>query len=459
MAAGERDQRQRQRLRATKLLASAAAARPVVRAALPRDPRGATRSAIPLAHAPCVDLLSSLTPAHANALGVSAAISGGPPTEATLPPRVRPESSLTIFLPLEGDGGDPNAAAESALAQRYPEVELVILDGSEQGVASELADRPGVLVLSAPGEGCGELIHRGLAVSEAELVGLLRPTDRLRPDAAEKLVAAFGEAPDTVVAHAWFQRLGEGRRKLGDVSPVAFDAPYAVRLHDFPIGPAVLVRRDALERIGGPDTNLHWAVEDDLWIRLAAVGPFASVHEVLAERGDPVLPLDPVDRERMARERVALVDKVFEAEEVPREYELIVDQAYRNAFVYAATLVGSGLNGPEERFYVADRLAIDPPDVASISEPDARLIERKARAARLQNELAWRTAAVNFLRAGIAEREFKIDELRNPPPPPPPPPPPSAFMRAAKRITPLPLQPVARRLKQRVQPQRRRDDG
>jgi hypothetical protein len=362
---------------------------------------------------------------------------------------------VTIILTLDGAGGDPRPTVESVAAQVGPRPELIVVDASVEGRAGAIADAEGVRVLEAPGEGHGELMRRGLADAEGELVGFLRATDALEPQAVGGLLEALREDPEAVAAHAWFRRLDEDGRTLATVSPIAFDVSYAVRLHDFPIGPAAIVRRDALGAIGGPDAGLRWAADDDLWIRLGSAGRFAPVHEPLGARRPSSRPQTLADRERMARERVALIDKVYEAEPLAREFELVVDQAYRNAFVYAATLVGPGFSGPEERFYVADRLAIDPQAPEELPWADARLMERKARAAQLENQLAWRTAAVNLLRAGIAEREHKIEELRNPPPPPHF----SALRHAVKRVVPPSLRPVVVRLAGRGRPEGPRDDG
>lgn len=328
---------------------------------------------------------------------------------------------VVVILTVEEGGPDPAATAASVRAQDQAGVELVVEES---------------------GGDLGARLRRGLDATAAELVMFLRPTETLDPGAVSHLVTALDQDPEAVAANAWFRLLGVDGRELGAVAPVAFDVAYAVRLHDFPIGPATLVRRQALSAIGGPDETLDRAALDDLWIRLGRHGRFATVQEALGERRAPGLAGSAEERERMARERVTLIDKIFEAPPVPFEFESITDQAYRNAFVYAATLVATGFSGPEERFYVADRLDPSPPDPAQIEEVDGRLMERVAHAAQLENELAWRSAAANFLRAGIAEREALIEELRNPSPRTPDPP----LLRAAKQLTPASLRPAGRRL-------------
>lgn len=362
-----------------------------------------------------------------------------------------PESpaSIAVLLVVERDDADPRPTIESVLEQDCEGFELVVVDASGQDALADDLRRRGderLRLVEAPATGHGEFLIKGLGATEAELLGFLRPTDSLHPQAMRKLRDVLEVAPEALGAHGWFQRHGDTGNDLATVATIEFDVAYAIRLHDFPIGPAALVRRRALEAIGGVDSALGWAAVDDLWIRLGQAGSIAALHEILAERRPPQLPADQIERERMARERVDLIDKVYGSRELPPEIEVVADQAYRNAFVYAATLAADGFNGTEERFYAADRLASHPPDPTTTERLDARLMERIAEAAQLQNELAWRSATVNHLRVGVAEREAKIWQLRNPSPESP------SFVRAMRRLVPPPLRPAARRFAHQVRP-------
>ncbi|MGV1049560.1 MAG: hypothetical protein ACOYD4_13685 [Solirubrobacterales bacterium] len=358
-------------------------------------------------------------------------------------------ASIAVVLVVESGDADPRPTIDSVLEQECDGLELLVVDASGRGVPDALRGRDRLRLVEAPAADHGELLSRGLEAARAELVCCLTTTDLLRPLALRKLAAALAEVPGAVVAHGWFQRPGEAGEEPATTAPIEFDVAYAIRLHDFPIGPAALARRSALEAVGGLDRALGRAALDDLWIRLAQAAPFTALHEILAERRSPRPPADRVARERIARARVELIDKVYGSDQVPPEIEAVADQAYRNAFVYAATLAADGFNGSEERFYAADRLAPHPPDPATLDRLDARLREREAEVAQLENELAWRSAIVNHLRVGVAERETKIWQLRNPPPEQPEPPP---YVRRGRRLVPPPLRPAVRRLAHRVLP-------
>ncbi len=58
----------------------------------------------------------------------------------------------------------------------------------------------------------------------------------------------------------------------------------------------------------------------------------------------------------MGKERIAVIDKVFAREQVPPEVEAVRPEAYRNAFLGAATLAGEGINDPRGRYYIEDRV-------------------------------------------------------------------------------------------------------
>ncbi len=46
--------------------------------------------------------------------------------------------------------------------------------------------------------------------------------------------------------------------------------------------PAAFVRREAFERAGAVNPSLHYVLDYDLWLRLAAIGPFVRIEPFLA---------------------------------------------------------------------------------------------------------------------------------------------------------------------------------
>jgi hypothetical protein len=47
--------------------------------------------------------------------------------------------------------------------------------------------------------------------------------------------------------------------------------------------PSAFFQRAAYETAGGLDTDLHWTMDYDLWVRLAALGPIVYIPETLSK--------------------------------------------------------------------------------------------------------------------------------------------------------------------------------
>lgn len=171
---------------------------------------------------------------------------------------------------------------DSLQAQDHPDVEVIVMDGGSRDGARELAGaRAGVTLVAEPDDGQADAIQRGFDRATGELLGWLGADDTLAHDAIARAVAALGERPDAGWAY------GAVRLRHGDVEEVLWP-PRQLAPADFYWGnpvsqPGSLIRRAALEAIGGLDRSYHYAMDLDLWVRLLDAGhPGVHVDAVLA---------------------------------------------------------------------------------------------------------------------------------------------------------------------------------
>jgi glycosyltransferase involved in cell wall biosynthesis len=199
---------------------------------------------------------------------------------------------ISVLMPFRDAAGTIEEAASSILAQRDVALELVAVDdASRDDGAARLAslacgDRRIVLV-SGDGRGIADSLGRGLAAARGDLVARMDADDVALPGRLAKQAALIqsdsrlgavgtrveplgpcGEGMRRYIA--WQNGLvgpGEHRRDLFVESPLCH--------------PSVLVRRTALEDVGGWQ-DVPWAEDYDLWLRLDARGwLLAKVPEVL----------------------------------------------------------------------------------------------------------------------------------------------------------------------------------
>jgi glycosyltransferase involved in cell wall biosynthesis len=195
---------------------------------------------------------------------------------------------VSIVIPCYQQARFVADAVESALAQTWPAVEVIVVDdGSTDGCAEIVGRRfRGVRVVRQPRGGLARARNRGLAEARGEFVAFLDADDRLLPAAIEIGLAALAREPRAAFA------CGRFRLIEADGSPVRATpdgrAPgdaYAALLQSnhICVPAAVLFRRAALAACGGFPPGLDAAADYAVYLRLAARYPVAEHGRVVAE--------------------------------------------------------------------------------------------------------------------------------------------------------------------------------
>lgn len=177
----------------------------------------------------------------------------------------------------------------SVLAQDYPRVEYIVMDGGSTDGTLAILERyrdqraPRLEFVSEPDGGAADAINRGFRRSHGEILAWLGSDDLYLPGAISKAVAALLADPEAAAVYgegSWID--GDGRI-LGRYPTVAPYTAAAFR-RECPIcQPTCFMRRSAVEAVGGLDASLHWAFDYDLWIRLSQRYSFRAIPDYLAQ--------------------------------------------------------------------------------------------------------------------------------------------------------------------------------
>lgn len=179
---------------------------------------------------------------------------------------------VTIVTPSYNQGEFIRATIESVLAQDYPRVEYVIMDGgSTDQTAAIVAEYAGRLTwISEKDRGQAHAINKGFALARGEIVAWLNSDDILLPGAVTCAVRAFERTPAAGAIYGegyLMDRAGRLTRRFPATEP--FNLWKLVYLSDYILQQSAFFRRSALEEIGWLDEDLHYALDWDLLIRLA----------------------------------------------------------------------------------------------------------------------------------------------------------------------------------------------
>jgi glycosyltransferase involved in cell wall biosynthesis len=123
--------------------------------------------------------------------------------------------------------------------------------------------------LSEPDRGQADALARGFALAQGTIFGWLNSDDVYLPGAIGAAVAAFDDPSIGLVYGSWCKLDDEGR--LSDIVPSPpFDLDELRDGRNLIAQPAAFFTRAAYEAVGGVDTHYRYAMDYDLWLRIAA---------------------------------------------------------------------------------------------------------------------------------------------------------------------------------------------
>ena len=163
---------------------------------------------------------------------------------------------------------------------RVPDRIVVVDDGSDDGTADWLAANDDITVVRNAAGGWGPARGRdaGAAAADTDLIAFLDSDDLLLPNALADLADALADQPDAPFA---FGRSLVARREADGWHPRSLITPEPDELSDplpalfarnFVSSVGSLLRRSALDRLGGYPVDVTFAEDHDFWIRLAQQG-------------------------------------------------------------------------------------------------------------------------------------------------------------------------------------------
>jgi glycosyltransferase involved in cell wall biosynthesis len=192
-------------------------------------------------------------------------------------------SVISVIIPIYNGENTIKKTIESVLNQTFTDFELIVIDdGSQDSTLAVLEDIKDfrLKVFSFPNAGVSESRNRGLAKASGEFISFLDADDLWTPDKLEAQLKALQENPQAAVAYSWSDWIDESGQFLrsGGHITVNGNAYTQLLLRDFiESGSNPLIRRQALDGVGGFDQSVTPAEDWDMWLRLAAHYEFVTV--------------------------------------------------------------------------------------------------------------------------------------------------------------------------------------
>jgi glycosyltransferase involved in cell wall biosynthesis len=178
---------------------------------------------------------------------------------------------VTVVIPTYNSAKFIRDVLASVLAQTYPNIEIIVMDGASKDGTADIAREvaPNAIVISEPDRGQTHAINKGWTMANGDIVTWLCADDGYYPDTVANAVSYLEANPDAM----WVYGLADHLDEHGAPSPMrhpVIEWNYE-KLRDwanFIIQPATFLRREVIEQKGMPDEALHYIMDYEYWLRI-----------------------------------------------------------------------------------------------------------------------------------------------------------------------------------------------
>ena len=200
----------------------------------------------------------------------------------TAPPKI------SIVVPSFNQGEFLGECLRSIIDQQYPALELIVIDGGSTDASVSIIESVSEQLdywVSEPDGGQSAAINKGFGKASGQLVAWLNSDDYYLPGTLEAVARAYEANPEAPFYFGDGLRVDRSGSVLGRFFPkglVPFDRTAFVMGLNYILQPSTFMQGRAMSQIGYLDTDLHYGMDSDLWIRLSALGQPQMVDGVLA---------------------------------------------------------------------------------------------------------------------------------------------------------------------------------
>ena len=251
--------------------------------------------------------------------------------------------SISIIVPAYNAAKTIRETIASVQQQTICDWELIVVnDGSTDDTLKivEGIEEPRLKIISTVNSGVAKARNTGLTHAIGTYIAFLDADDLWVENKLEHQLQVLRQNSNAVVAYSWTCFMDrEGDRYVYHGSPsyqYAGNVYARLLIADFiHSGSNTLIRKSALDEVGGFDADCSGCADWDMWLRLSAIGDFALVpqHQIIYRRAATSM---SANVEKMYDRAVFAINKAYQA--APEHLQPLRRQTEANLHMYTASL-------------------------------------------------------------------------------------------------------------------------
>jgi glycosyltransferase involved in cell wall biosynthesis len=197
--------------------------------------------------------------------------------------------TVSVVTPSYNQGPYIESTIQSVITQDYPNIEYLVMDAASTDNTVDLLRHYSALhpdkmrYVSEKDRGQTHALNKAVAQTHGPILGWLNSDDTFAPGAVSAAVEFFARHPDVDLLYGDANFTDPHDRIIARCAHVE---PYNwhrfVHYSDFIVQPAAFFTRRAFEAVGGADESLHYAMDYDLFLKIASRFKVAYLPKVLA---------------------------------------------------------------------------------------------------------------------------------------------------------------------------------
>lgn len=190
---------------------------------------------------------------------------------------------VSIITPSFNQGGFIEETINSVLSQNYHNIEYIVVDGASTDNTINILKKyeSQIKWISEKDNGQADAINKGFKMTKGEIIYWLNSDDVLLPGAISKVIDDYNNNPDIDIIYGKCHFTDIANKIVGKYPTEVFDSR-RLAMFNFICQPSTFFKRKAFFDSDCLNEDLQYALDYDLWIRMAKNFKFKYLPEFLS---------------------------------------------------------------------------------------------------------------------------------------------------------------------------------